>query len=330
MDKIKKFYANNKEMGRLILIIVLWLIFMGMTQAKKFYTGANFLTMAAQFPEYGLMALGGMLCMMTGGIDLSVVGTANITSILIVFMLNGLFPAGSMPMGFSVVIFILAFVVGAVVGSFNAFLIGKLKVPPILATLGVNELLTGFCIVMTGGSVVTPEAKEFSDILSGNIAGFLPWRLLIFLIVAVIIWFMLERMTYGTKLRLYGTNSHVAEFSGINTVGLIFKTYIISAVCAALGGLVMMITYSSARADYGTNYTMQSILIIVLGGVSPNGGKGKLSGVVTAIVLLKMIESGINRFRNVSTYYVTLIWGAVLILALVLDYFASKPKKVKA
>ena len=330
MDKIKKFYANNKEMGRLVLIIILWLIFMGMTQAKKFYTGANFLTMAAQFPEYGLMALGGMLCMMTGGIDLSVVGTANITSILIVFLLNSVFPAGSMPMGFSIVIFILAFVVGAVVGSFNAFLIAKLKVPPILATLGVNELLTGFCIVMTGGSVVTPEVKDFSDVLSGNIAGFLPWRLLIFLIVAAIIWFMLERMTYGTKLRLYGTNSHVAEFSGINTVGLLFKTYIISAMCAALGGLVMMITYSSARADYGTNYTMQSILIIVLGGVSPNGGKGKLSGVVTAIVLLKMIESGINRFRNVSTYYVTLIWGAVLILALVLDYFASKPKKVKA
>ncbi len=330
MDKIKKFYANNKEMGRLILIIVLWLIFMGMTQAKKFYTGANFLTMAAQFPEYGLMALGGMLCMMTGGIDLSVVGTVYITAVLIVFLLNSLFPAGSMPMAFSVVIFILAFAVGAIVGSFNAFLIGKLKVPPILATLGVNELLTGFCIVMTGGSVVTPEAKEFSDNLSGNIAGFLPWRLLIFLIIAAIIWFMLERMTYGTKLRLYGTNSHVAEFSGINTVGLIFKTYIISAICAALGGLVMMITYSSARADYGTNYTMQSILIIVLGGVSPNGGKGKLSGVVTAIVLLKMIESGINRFRNVSTYYVTLIWGAVLILALVLDYFASKPKKVKA
>jgi simple sugar transport system permease protein len=93
---------------------------------------------------------------------------------------------------------------------------------------------------------------------------------------------------------------------------------------------MMLINYSSARADYGSNYTMQSILLIVLGGVSPNGGKGKASGVVTAIILLKMIESGINRFRSVSTYYVTLIWGAVLLLALVIDYVEQKPKKAKA
>ena len=91
----------------------------------------------------------------------------------------------------------------------------------------------------------------------------------------------------------------------------------------------MLATYSSARADYGTNYTMQSILLVVLGGVSPNGGKGKISCVITAIVLLKMIESGINRFRSVSTYYVTLIWGAVLILALVIDYVSQKPKHAK-
>ena len=91
----------------------------------------------------------------------------------------------------------------------------------------------------------------------------------------------------------------------------------------------MLATYSSARADYGSNYTMQAILLMVLGGVSPNGGKGKVSGVITAIILLKFIESGINRFKSVSTYYVTLIWGAVLILALVMDYFGEKPRKVR-
>lgn len=147
--------------------------------------------------------------------------------------------------------------------------------------------------------------------------------------VAVVIWLLLEKSTYGTKLRLYGTSARVSKYSGINTSALLFRTYMTSSICAALGGLMMLATYSSARADYGTNYTMQSILLIVLGGVSPNGGKGKLSGVITAIVLLKMIESGINRFRSVSTYYVTLIWGAVLILALVIDYMSQKPKHAK-
>ncbi|MCR5788367.1 MAG: ABC transporter permease [Lachnospiraceae bacterium] len=328
MEKMKQLYGKNREVSRLIIIIVLWLIFMMLTQAKKFYTGANFLTMAGQFPEYGLMALGVMLCMITGGIDLSVVGTANMASILAVFLLNGVFGTeGSMPMAFMPMIFLMAVALGIVVGSLNALLISRIKVPPILATLGVNQTLTGLCIVMTGGAAISSFPKEFSDTFSGALFGILPWRLVVFLVAAVIIWFMLERTTYGTKLRLYGTNPHVAEFSGINTNRLLFKTYISSAVCAALGGLMMLATYSSVRADYGTNYTMQSILIVVLGGVSPNGGKGKLSGVVTAIVLLKLIESGINRFRSVSTYYVTLIWGAVLLLALVLDYMGERPRK---
>ena len=269
------------------MIMVLWLIFMMFTQAEKFFTGRNFLTMAGQFPEYGLMALGGMLCMITGGIDLAVVGTANMASILSVYTMIHFFGEdGTMPMAFSVVIFLIAILTGIVVGSVNAFLISKLGVPPILATLGVNELLTGLCIVVTNGSAVSSFPKQYCDFFSGNFLGFIPRRLIVFIVVALLIWLMLEKSTYGTKLRLYGTNAHVAKFSGINTTALLFRTYITSSVCAALGGLMMLATYSSARADYGSNYTMQAILLIVLGGVSPNGGKGKISGVITAIVLL--------------------------------------------
>ena len=153
MDRVKSFYSKNREVSRLIIIMIAWLVFMLLTQAGKFFTGANFLTMAGQFPEYGLMALGGMLCMMTGGIDLSVVGTANMTTIISVYVMNWIFGVdGTMPAGFSVVIFLIAVLTGCVVGAFNGFLISELKVPPILATLGVNQLITGLCIVITGGS----------------------------------------------------------------------------------------------------------------------------------------------------------------------------------
>ncbi|MFT3984333.1 MAG: ABC transporter permease [Lachnospiraceae bacterium] len=331
MNRIKNIYSQNRELYRLLLIMAVWLIFMAITQSKKFYTGANFLTIAGQFPEYGLMALGCMLCMITGGIDLSTVGVANLTSILSVFIMVRIFgEQGVMPTGFIVILFIIAGVTGAIAGAVNAFLISKINVPPILATLGVNELLTGICIVLTGGSAVSTFPKQFSEYFSLNTFGWIPRRLIIFILAAILIWILLEKTTYGTKLRLFGTSSHVAMFSGIHTKALLFKTYIISAILSAFGGLMMLATYSSARADYGTNYTMQAILIVVLGGVSPNGGKGKISGVIAGIILLKLIESGINRFKSVSTYYVTLIWGAVLILALVIDYMSARPKKVKA
>lgn len=331
MNQLKKYYSKNREMYRLLCIMLIWLIVMAFTQSKKFYTGANFLTMAGQFPEYGLMVIGGMLCMMTGGIDLSVVGSANMASILCALTAIRLYGAeGSMGAVGYVLFFVLAIVVGLVVGTANGLLVAKLKVPPILATLGINELLTGLSIVMTGGAAISKFPKEFCDTFSKNIGGLLPMRVLVFIVAAVVIWFMLERTTYGTKLRLFGTNAHVAEFSGMNTTTLVLKTYITSAICASVGGLMMLSSYASARADYGSDYTMKAILIMVLGGVSPNGGKGKMSGVITALVLLKLIESGIRRFRSVSDYYVTLIWGAVLLLALVLDYLSTRPKKVKA
>ncbi len=331
MSKLKKMYAGNREMYRLLVIMAIWLIFMLFTQSKKFYTGANFLTMCSQFPEYGMMVVGGMLCMMTGGIDLSLVGTANITSILCALLAIRLYGAdGTMgPAGF-VLFFVVAFVTGCIVGLANGLLVAKVKVPPILATLGINELLTGLSIVMTGGAAVSTFPKQFCDAFSTNIGGVVPARVIVFIVAAVIIWFMLERTTYGTKLRLFGTNAHVAEFSGMNTTKLLLKTYMTSAICSAVGGLLMLSSYASARADYGSDYTMKAILIMVLGGVSPNGGKGRMSGVITALILLKLIESGIRRFRSVSDYYVTLIWGAVLLLALVLDYMSTKGRKAKA
>ena len=89
--------------------------------------------------------------------------------------------------------------------------------------------------------------------------------------------------------------------------------------------MIMLANYSSARADYGSQYTLQCILIVVLGGVSPTGGRGKISGVMLAIVLLSLLEAGINRFPQISSYYITMIWGAVLLLVMVLNYFAEHP-----
>lgn len=328
MSAIKKSYNKNRQVYRLLLIIVLWMIFMAITKFKKFYSFKNFQTIASQFPEYGLMALGCMLCMMTGGIDLSCVGVANLTSILAVNLLIARYgEEGVMPLGFTFALFALAIAFGALAGAFNGFLISAIGVPPILATLGVNELLTGISIVMTGGSPVSSFPKEFCELFSANIGGIVPVRLILFVVIAVIIWFMLERTNYGVKIKLLGTNMNVAKFSGLNNIGLLIRTYVTSGICAALGGMLMMSNYASVRADYGTQYTMQAILIVVLGGVSPNGGTGKISGVITAIVLLKLLESGINRFHNISSYYISLIWGGVLILALVMDYFSNGQNK---
>ena len=337
MNKLMNLYRKDRHISRLIIMIVAWMAFMAITRFDKFYTVINFTTMAGQFPEFGIMALGGMLCMITGGIDLSSVGIANVSAILMgMFMKSQMDEEGRIGAFAILAAFVLAVCIGAVVGGFNGVLISKIKIPPILATLGVNQLVTGVSMVVTGGNAVSDLPKNFAETINqkllkiipgkrGIMQGVLPVQLIFFVVIAVVIWFLLMRTTYGKKIYMIGTNENVARFSGVKVDQLLIKTYAISGICAAIGGMIMLANYNSARADYGSVYTLQCILIVVLGGVSPNGGRGKISGVLLAIVLLRLLETGINRFPQISSYYITLIYGAVLLLVMVLNYFEDHP-----
>ncbi|MCF7939820.1 MAG: ABC transporter permease [Spirochaetales bacterium] len=324
--------TSDYHLRRLIYMIAAWLIFMALTRFGGFYNLITFQTMGAQFPEFGLMSLGIMLCMITGGIDLSVVGVANLTSILMAFVLLSLTDAaGNMP-GYAIpLVFILGIGIGAVLGGFNGLLVSRFKIPAILATLGSYELFSGICMAMTDGNAISKFSRSYSYAVTNRLFGIIPVQVLIFIVVSLLIWFLLTKTVYGTKLYMLGTSPKAAKFSGLNNNRLLMKTHMLSGIFAALGGMIMLANYNSARADYGAVYLLQSVLIVVLGGVKPIGGKGKISGVVLAIVLLKMLETGLNRFPHVSSYYISLIWGGVLILVMVLNYFAEnkRPKLQK-
>ena len=322
--KLSAAYRRDRHIARLILMMVVWAVFMAITRFDKFYTLINFQTMASQFPEFGLMSLGIMVCMITGGIDLSTVGVANLVSICTATLMKAMAPEENEIAVYVIPLcFVIAILMGAAAGAFNGFLVSKVRIPPILATLGTSELFTGIGIVITDGKAVSKLPRMYSSAINSKIFGLIPTQLVFFAVMAMVIWFLLMRTTYGTKIYMIGTSSKAAVFSGIRTNLLLVKTYMISGICAALGGMVMLANYNSARADYGTVYTLQCVLIVVLGGVNPNGGSGKVSGVVLAICLLQMLQTGINRFPQISSYYISLIWGGVLILVMVLNYFTE-------
>lgn len=322
--KLSAAYRRDRHIARLILMMVIWAVFMAITRFDKFYTLINFQTMASQFPEFGLMSLGIMVCMITGGIDLSTVGVANLVSICTATLMKAVATEENEIAVYVIPLcFVIAILMGAAAGAFNGFLVSKVRIPPILATLGTSELFTGIGIVITDGKAVSKLPRMYSSAINSKIFGLIPTQLVFFAVMALVIWFLLMRTTYGTKIYMIGTSSKAAVFSGIRTNLLLVKTYMISGICAALGGMVMLANYNSARADYGTVYTLQCVLIVVLGGVNPNGGSGKVSGVVLAICLLQMLQTGINRFPQISSYYISLIWGGVLILVMVLNYFTE-------
>jgi len=329
IEQIKDIFRKDIYMTRLLILMLAWLVFMGVFRPGKFYSLINFQTMTAQFPEFGLMALGIMLCMILGGIDLSVVGVANLAAIASAIALKKMVNAEGDLLSMAIpMVFMLSIGIGAVTGAFNGFLISVVHIPPILATLGSLELFTGIAIILTKGKAISGIPFSFSETLTNKLFGIIPVQLLVFVVMAMVIAFLINKTTYGRKLYLTGTNITAAKFSGIKTTNLIIKTYLISGVSASLGGLLMLANYNSARAGYGTVYTLQCVLIVVLGGISPIGGKGKISGVILAILLLQMLASGLNKIPEISSFYIPLIWGGVLVGIMIMNYFAEN-KKIK-
>lgn len=312
--KPKPWHWIDPHVQRLAGILLVLIIFFFIVQTGAFSRTNTWVSMGVQFPEYGIMALGVMLAMITGGIDLSVVGIANLSGILAAMTLMSMNPSGLGSASSILVAILVSLLVGLACGIVNGLLVAYVKIPPILVTLGTFELFTGLGIMLTGGKALSGLPLNFSNFFGARLGGLLPVQLLIFIVVAVAIGLLLHRTTFGAKLFMIGTNATAARFSGLKNERILIKTYAISGVCAAVAGLVMMANYNSAKPDYGAAYLLLTILIVVLGGVSPIGGNGNIFGVVLAVLILQVLASGLNTFPDISNFYRPLIYGAVLLL----------------
>lgn len=308
--------TRDTHLARLIIILVALCLFFAIVKTEGFLNLRTWQSMAIQFPEFGLMALGVMLTMITGGIDLSVVGIANMTSIGAAVVMLSLVPrgadAGQAFLGISAAI-VLALVAGALAGAINGWLVARIRIPPILVTLGTLELFTGVAILITGGKPKSGLPPVYGQVFAGKVFGVVPVPLIVFVVAAILVALIMNKTAYGTKIYMLGTNARAARFSGLNTTSLLVRTYMFSGLTASVAGLVMLANYNSAKADYGSTYTLLTVLIVVLGGVNPNGGSGRLIGVVLAILILQILSSGLNMFPAISNFYRPLIWGGVLL-----------------
>ncbi len=321
------FISKDNNLRRLLLITVLIFVVMSILVPNTFLTLRNFSSMAFQFPEFGLLAIAIMLAMLTGGIDLSIVGIANFSGILAALVLVKYGPMFSgvgiiIPILFAITVSVIS---GLMAGMLNGFLIARIGITPILATLGTMELLTGIGIVITRGSAVFGFPESFIAIGNGSIF-YIPIPFIIFVLFAVAFSIVLNRTSFGFKLYMLGTNETASKFSGINNVKILIKTYMLSGFLSACAGIILIARTNSAKADYGTSYTLQAILVAVLGGVNPNGGFGSILGIVLAIFSLQFLSSGFNLLQ-ISNFAKDFVWGALLLLVMVVNYILNKKKE---
>jgi simple sugar transport system permease protein len=305
---------------RLAIIAVAVFALMAGLSPDRFLSVQNLTSMAFQFPEFAILALAMTITMMTGGIDLSVVGIANLSAVVAALILTHLAGPG-LPTGTALMWLALALstslLIGAVAGLLNGTLVAHFGLPPILATLGSGLVFTGFAIALTGGSAVMGFPEVVALIGNSRILG-VPTPLLIFAALAIGLHVLLTRTGFGLRITMYGTNPLAALYAAVDVNRMILKVYVISGMFASVAGMVIMSRANSAKADYGSSYLLLAVLIAVLGGVNPYGGYGRVIGVVLAVLSMQFLSSGLNMLQ-VSNFARELIWGALLIFVMIIN-----------
>jgi simple sugar transport system permease protein len=268
--------------------------------------------------------------MLTGGIDLSIVGAANLSAIvgaLILTRLTGDDGTG-MPLIMVVPLAVLgSLVAGSICGLFNGFLVSRIGITPILATLGTGAIYTGLSFVITGGPAITTTQLAF--IGNESILG-LPIPVIVFILVAIAFVILLNRTVFGFNVYMFGTNPTAALFSGINSDSLLLRTYWVAGLIAGIAGIIFLARTNSAKPDFGASFILLTVLIAILGGVSYTGGFGTVSGLVLAVLSIQFLSTGLNMFMlewfpsSAAIFFRQFAWGGLLLVVMVLNYYTEK------
>lgn len=275
--------------------------------------GGPLQSMALQLPEFGLLAAAIAITMLGGGINLSIVATANLSAITAALTWATFGPD---PLSLASGVFV-GLATGVCCGLVSGLAITLLGIAPILATLCTMLAFTGAGVLLTDGAAIADLPPAFSAGVNSTFAG-IPWILVLFLGVAVTLQFMLSRTVFGQRVRAIGLNAEASRFSGIDTGAVILRVYALSGLLSAFSGLVMAGRFNSARAGYGESYLLVAILAAVMGGIHPDGGRGKFTFLIVSVVVLQVAASSLN-ILSIDTHITTIVWGLLLLLKLSID-----------
>ncbi len=297
----------RSDISTVIALAVLVLVF-GFS-SPYFFTSSNLMNIGTYASIMGTMAAGLTVAMLLGGLDVSQYALSAFCGMI----MGILYELGMNPyLTMAIVI-----VVGAMGGTINAFIITKMRVNPIIATMGMQFIFRGGAFLLTDGRYIRINDPVYTFIGSGKILG-IPFCLIIMLLTYLVIWYILKYTTYGRTVFAVGGNPRVAQLAGINTAKVRFISHVIAAITAAIGGIITVSQTAAAMPKHGTGNDMDGIAAVILGGIALAGGKGKVTGTLFGILILAVLLNGMT-LLNVQAYWQQVIKGGVLIFAVFVD-----------
>lgn len=303
-------FMRQEWSGVAVLGIFYILIFIAFSLLSPYFLQArNLMSIGANMSVIGLMAIAGTPLIVAGGLDLSVAAIAGLSgvtvSILNAMGLNIWFACG------------VAVLIAGVLGGFNGVLTTRLRLNPLIVTLGTMSIYGGAALVMTGGLSKPLIVGSFNWLGSGRVGG-VPVPLIIMLALCIAVWWVMTRTKFGREIYATGGNPDASRIMGIRTDRVQVVLYVFSGIIGAVAGIILAAMLGAAAPNAASSNLLTVIAAIILGGTSLYGGRGSVWGTVLAVLILGTLNNGLT-LLDVSSFWQEITRGLVLITAVAFD-----------
>lgn len=290
-----------------VFYVVIFVIFSILS--PYFLQTRNLMSIGSNMSVIGLMAIAGTPLIVAGGLDLSVAAIAGLSGVIV-----SLFHAMGINIWLACAI---AVSVAACLGGFNGFLTTRLRLNPLIVTLGTMSIYGGAALVLTGGLSKPLMVSGFNWLGSGRLYG-IPVPLIIMLGLGIVVWWVMTRTRFGREIYATGGNPDASRIMGIKTDRVQVVLYVFSGVIGAVAGIILAAMLGAAAPNAASSNLLTVIAAIILGGTSLFGGRGSVWGTILAVLILGTLNNGLT-LLDVSSFWQEITRGVVLITAVAFD-----------
>ena len=321
---VKNFLSNNA----IIILIFILALFVGFV-ADNFWTSNNFKNLVVNVSPRFIIACGVSGCLITKGTDLSAGRQVGLSACLAAMMLQSVdYAARALPWmpdlpWFAALLIVIPIM--AVFGAINGCVIAFLKVPPFIATLGMQTIVYGLCSVVTGNDPLGGFKSSYSQVALGSL-GPIPYLAIFAVAVGAYMLFLYNKTRHGKYMYAIGGNENAAQVAGVNVPATLIRIYVLASVLYAVAGFMVGAKAGGASTATGFGYELEAIAACTIGGVSTNGGVGKVGGILIGVLVFEILKICLQ-FLRVDPAYTFIAQGLVIIVAVALDlrkYLAKK------
>jgi ribose transport system permease protein len=313
--QILTFLPKIKKLASLLSLLLIMLVLSILS--PQFLTVDNLLTVGLQMAPRAILAIGQVMIIIAAGIDLSVgsvMALAGVVTSLCLVAECNLF---------------LAIAAGILTATFcgflNGLLIGRGKLPPFIATLGMMGIARGIALIITGGVPLFGFPESFTQFSSARIGDVFPVPVLLVLILGALGYFLLAKTQFGRYIYAVGGNYETTRLSGVNVTRLLVLIYTLAGMLYGIGSLVETSRLSTGQPTAGTGYELDVIAACVIGGTSLSGGSGSVIGALLGALMIGFLRNGCN-LLNISNFWQQVAIGAIIVVAVFID---QRQKSIK-